>query len=176
MLAAMVPLLTTSRLVLRPLEGGDVDAVWRMLVLPDVRRYLCDDRILTRDEVAGILDDGGDAGTGYWIIEAAGTFVGLAALKPVAEVLVELVPMLAGEIEPTIALLPERWGQGLAGEALGAVLAHGYGALDRARIAAVCDLPNAASARMLARAGFARTGEHQGVHYRILSWTRPRGW
>lgn len=170
----MVPLLTTSRLVLRPLEAGDVDVVWRMLALPDVRRYLCDDRILTREEVAGILEDGDAAGMGHWVIEMDGGFAGLAGLKPVAQVLVDLVPMLAGEIDPTIALLPAHWGQGLASEALGAVLAHGYGTLGRERIAAVCDLPNAASARMLARAGFVRTGEHQGVHYRVVSWTRPR--
>ena len=48
--------------------------------------------------------------------------------------------------------------------------AHGFGALGLPRIAGVCDVPNARSAAMLARAGFRRTGEHQGVFYRIATW------
>lgn len=170
----MLPVLTTPRLVLRPATDADVDAVWRMLVLAQVRRYLCDDKVLARDTVAAIMADVPHETMGHWIIEDENGFAGLASLKPVAQVLVELVPMLGGEVEPTIALLPARWGQGRASEALGAVLAHGFGPLGLARIAAVCDLPNTASARMLARAGFQPTGEHQGVFYRIQTWTRNR--
>jgi hypothetical protein len=28
----------------------DLDAIWRLLTDPQVRRYLCDDRVLTRTE------------------------------------------------------------------------------------------------------------------------------
>ena len=86
-----------------------------------------------------------------------------------------LVPHLAGEVEPTVALHPALWCRGLAGEMLAAVLDHGFATLALPRIAAVCDVPNLASARMLARAGFQGTGEHPGPHWRVLSWRKDRG-
>ncbi|MCC7283890.1 MAG: GNAT family N-acetyltransferase [Acetobacteraceae bacterium] len=171
----MLPLLTTPRLVLRPAVAADIDAVWQMLVLPEVRRYLCDDIALPRATVAGIVGEAAfGAGLGLWVAERAGAFAGIAALKPVPPALVALVPALAGEIEPTVALLPALWRQGLAGEMLGAVLAHGFATLALPRIAAVCDVPNIASAAMLARAGFVPTGEHQGIAHRIRTWTLSR--
>jgi len=171
----MLPTLTTPRLVLRPAAEGDLDAVWRLLTLPDVKRYLCDDKLLPREVVASILADhiaAAEQGMGMWIVNHDGTFAGIAALKPVAAVLAELIPSLGGEVEPTIALDPALWGRGLAGEALGAVLAHGFGAICLPRIAGVCDAPNEASARMLARAGFRETGEHPGVYYRVKTWVK----
>ncbi len=171
----MLPTLTTPRLVLRPATEGDLDAVWRLLTLPDVKRYLCDDKKLPREVVAGILADhlaAAGKGMGMWIALHDGGFAGIAALKPVADVLVELIPALGGEVEPTIALDPALWGRGLAGEALAAVLAHGFATLGLARIAGVCDAPNLASARMLARAGFRETGEFPGVFYRVKVWQK----
>lgn len=173
----MLPVLRTSRLVLRPVAAADTEAVWRLLTDPDVRRYLCDDLVFPRETVAAIVAEHlavAPRGLGMWIAERDGAFAGIAALKAVAAVLADLVPVLKGEIEPTIALWPAFWGRGLAGEALGAVLAHGFGALGLARIAGVCDAPNLASARMLARAGFRETGEFPGVHYRVKTWTLDR--
>jgi len=171
----VLPPLETPRLALRPVAEDDVDTVWRLLTLPDVRRYLCDDRVLPRETVAAIVADhiGAAAqGLGMWIVLHEGRFAGIAALKPVAEVLVELIPALRGEVEPTIAFEPDLWGRGLAGEALDAVLAHGFGTLGMERIAGVCDAPNLASARMLARAGFREIGEFPGVHYRVKTWSK----
>lgn len=176
-LARMLPILTTPRLVLRPAAAADLDAVWALLVDPDVRRYLCDDKVLPRETVAGILAEClalAPQGMGMWIVENDGAMAGLASLKPVPDVLTALIPALAGEVEPTVALHPGFWHRGLAGEALAAVLGHGFAALALPRIAALCDVPNTASARMLARAGFRGTGEHPGLHYRLLSWIRAR--
>jgi len=170
---AMLPVLATPRLMLRPATGGDVEALWQMLILPEVRRYLCDDNILPRATVAGLVDEASGLhgrGLGLWVAEQAGAVAGLVALKPVADVLTALIPALAGEVEPTVALLPRHWGQGLAGEALAGVLAHGFATLGLARIAAICDVPNTASRRMLERAGFRRTGEHPGLKYRLHAW------
>jgi RimJ/RimL family protein N-acetyltransferase len=171
----MLPTLTTPRLVLRPATEADLDQLWQLLILPDVKRYLCDDKLLPREVVAGILADhlaAADEGMGMWIALHGGAFAGIAGLKPVAQVLVDLIPALGGEVEPTIALDPGLWGRGLAGEALEAVLAHGFGTLGLARIAGVCDAPNLASARMLARAGFREIGEFPGVHYRVKTWSK----
>lgn len=173
----MLPVLTTPRLVLRPVRSGDIDFLWTLLVLPDVRRFLCDDKVLPRDVVAGIVAESlalAPGGMGMWIAEQAGAMVGLVSLKPVPQVLADLIPALAGEIEPTVALHPDAWGNGLAGEMLAAALAHGFGALALPHIAAISDVPNAASARMLARAGFRQAGEHPGLHYRLFSWMLER--
>ncbi len=173
----MLPTLSTNRLALRPVRPGDTDFLWRLLILPDVRRYLCDDKALPRDVVAGIVAESlalVPSDMGMWIAEQAGAKVGLVSLKPVPQVLVDLIPVLDGEAEPTVALHPDAWGQGLAGEMLSAVLAHGFGALALPRIAAISDVPNTASAKMLARAGFRRTGEHPGLHYRLFSWMLER--
>jgi len=173
----MLPLLTTPRLVLRPALPSDTEAVWQLLLLPDVRRFLCDDKVLPRDVVAGIVAESlalAPGGMGMWMAEQAGAMIGLVSLKTVPQVLVDLIPALDGEAEPTIALHPDAWGQGLAGEALSAVLDHGFRALALPRIAAISDVPNAASAKMLARAGFRRTGEHPGLHYRLFSWMLER--
>lgn len=169
----MLPTLSTNRLALRPVRPGDTDFLWRLLILPDVRRFLCDDKVLPRDVVAGIVAESlalAPGGMGLWIAEQAGAMLGLVSLKPVPQVLVDLIPALEGEVEPTVALHPDAWGQGLAGEMLSEVLAYGFGALALPRIAALCDVPNAASAKMLARAGFRQTGEHPGLHYRLFSW------
>lgn len=177
MLRGMLPVLRTPRLMLRPVVEGDVDDVWRLLTDPDVRRYLCDDQVLARATVAAIVAEHlalAERGLGLWVIEHEGAMAGIAGLKTVAAVLAALVPSLDGEIEPTIALWPAFWRRGLAGEALGAVLAHGFATLGLARIAGVCDAPNLDSARMLARAGFRETGEFPGVHYRVKTWTLDR--
>ncbi len=43
--------------MLRPVGGADLDALWRLLTDPQMRRYLCDDRVLTRPEVETMLGD-----------------------------------------------------------------------------------------------------------------------
>jgi ribosomal-protein-alanine N-acetyltransferase len=174
----MLPVFSTPRLTLRPSGDEDIDVLWQLLTLPKVRRYLCDDKVLPRETVEAIIatDPQVEArGLGMWVTQRDGMVMGLAALRPVPDALVALVPQLAGEVEPTVALDPLHWGQGLASEALAALLGHGFGTLALPRIAAVCDTPNHASARMLRRAGFRETGEHPGPHYRVLTWTKDRG-
>jgi len=55
-------------------------------------------------------------------------------------------------------LVPEMRGQGLMGEAMGALLAHGFGALEAHRIEAEIEPDNTASARLARRLGFRREG------------------
>ena len=51
-------------------------------------------------------------------------------------------------------MVPSYWGQGLAGEGVGALIAHGFGALGLARIEAEVAPGNGASHKLLARLGF----------------------
>jgi hypothetical protein len=47
--------LETSRLVLSPVAFGDVGALRALLIHPDVRRWLCDGRVLSEAEVRGMV-------------------------------------------------------------------------------------------------------------------------
>jgi len=58
----------------------------------------------------------------------------------------------------TYFLSPEQWGQGLAGEALGAFLPQVFGRFTLGSVVAECFEDNAASRRVLQRLGFAETG------------------
>lgn len=153
-----LPVLSTPRLTLRPATAADADTLHALWTMPDVRRYLFDDRIIERDEVlAEIANDAAlnDRGLGMWTITRHDEegMVGAIALVPVAE-MVEADPSLAGEIEFGIGLHPLHWGLGLAAEALEAVLRYGFGTLGLTRIVGVADVPNVASRTLQERAGF----------------------
>jgi RimJ/RimL family protein N-acetyltransferase len=174
----MLPILTTPRLLLHAATEADLDRLWALLLDPQVRRYLCDDRELTRAEVAEMLAHSRTqwpAGMGMWMLCQEGQPVGCVGLHPVSALIADHVPPIAGEIEPTIALAPDRWGQGLAHEALEAAIAHGFDGLGLEHLVAVVDEPNQASHRLMARVGFVATGSASGRRYplRIYRLLRP---
>jgi len=174
----MQPTIETLRLVLTPAVPGDSRRLHALLAAPDVRRFLCDDRVLTTDEVSGLLDEAlalAADGLGFWMLMTkAGAFVGLAGLMPVFEGAVATFPEFAGDIEPTIALAPQAWGHFYAGEALAAVIAHA-GALGRRRLAALVDAPNMRSHRMVERAGFAMIGTTPGPRHTLVAYVAETG-
>jgi RimJ/RimL family protein N-acetyltransferase len=94
-------------------------------------------------ETAWGLDTGGDGENGL---------VGIISLKP----------RPAGEAEIGYWVAPAFWGTGLAGEAVGAVVRHAR-ARGLAALTAQVFQDNAASIRVLTRAGFACLGE-DAVH------------
>lgn len=155
------PTLTTPRLALRPATDADLDALWRLLTHPQVRRYLCDDQVLTRAEVQEMLAMSiaqWPAGMGFWMLRGhEAELIGCIGLHPVTAGIVAHAPDLAGEIEPTIALAPDHWGRGYGTESLGAVIAYAFEALGLAHLVAVVDAPNARSHRLMLRVGFTPT-------------------
>ena len=190
----MQPALATTRLRLRPARADDADALWALWTDPDVRRFLWDDRVIGRDEAADTVADClalAARGLGLWLLlprpaddaaddaaDAAAhepALLGCAGLLPVG-VAAEHEPRIAGLVEPLVALAPRAWGRGYAAEALAALLAHAGGTLGLSRLAAVTDVPNVASDRMLLRAGFAPLGESTGPRYplRTYLWERAR--
>lgn len=140
----MQPALSTARLSLRPVTLGDVDTLRTVWTDPLVRKYLWDDREISREEAATTL--------------AAGTLLGCADLLPVSTA-AEYDPRLAGLVEPLVALTPRAWGRGYAAEALAGLQRYARSALGLERLAGVTDVPNAASDRMLRRAGCRVLGE-----------------
>ncbi len=63
-------------------------------------------------------------------------------------------------------LMPDCWGQGLAGEALAALLAHAYGPLGLHRVAAEVDVDNPRSSALLDRLGFRHEGVRRGYEWK----------
>jgi RimJ/RimL family protein N-acetyltransferase len=68
----------------------------------------------------------------------------------------------------TIGTLPSTWGQGDAGEVVGALLCYTFEELGQEAVAAIADGPNTASRRMLERAGFRKSPRRQDRSIRSL--------
>ena len=178
----MQPTFTTPRLELTPAGLSDVDTLWALWTDPAVRRFLWDDRQISRAEAAATIDDClalATRGLGLWVLvpRAEGepsarrtlAAVGCAGLLPVTTA-AEHEPRLAGLVEPLVALAPNVWGRGYAAEALGALLSYASGTLGLPRLAGVTDVPNVASDRMLRRAGFTVLSETPGPRYPLRTY------
>jgi ribosomal-protein-alanine N-acetyltransferase len=174
----MLPVLTTRRLTLHGVCQADLDLLWQLLTDPQVRRYLCDNQILSRADVQEMLTVSlaqAAQGMGFWMLrDHESKHVGCIGLHPVSHGIVSHAPHLDGEVEPTIALAPDRWGQGLATEALAAVVAYAFETLGLERLVAVVDEPNHASQRLMGRVGFMPTGSTSGPCYPLRTYRLPR--
>jgi [ribosomal protein S5]-alanine N-acetyltransferase len=186
----MQPTFTTRRLVLRPTTPADLDSLWTLWKDPAVRRFLWDDRVISRDEAAGALADCvavSAQGLGLWLLHARGeeideetdaempnALLGCAGLLPVSSA-ATYEPRLTGLVEPLVALAPHAWGRGYAQEALAALLAHSHTTLGLTRLAGVTDVPNEASDRMLRRAGFAVLSERPGPRFPLRTYLWEAG-
>ncbi|HVV13046.1 GNAT family N-acetyltransferase [Amycolatopsis sp.] len=161
-----VPTLTTSRLVLRGLRAEDTGAVLRVFADPETSRYFAadfSDPGQCRAMIGRRLAYEGPEGQGHWVLEHEGEVVGLAHLRPSAE-----LPGKAAEIG--YFLDPAHGGKGLATEAAQALLSHGFATLGLPAIWAVVHESNVASRKLAARLGFLDMGEgeHYGATHRIL--------
>jgi RimJ/RimL family protein N-acetyltransferase len=145
--------LSTERLVLRPVTADDHAALLAHWTEPDVRRFLFDGAALSAGEVtetiAESIRDFAASGYGIWLIEpGSGTgsgagLVGTAGLRPLEE---------SGQ-EIFYSLAPGAWGRGYATEAARAVVKYGLGALGLPEVLAEVDEGNAASVAVVKRLG-----------------------
>jgi RimJ/RimL family protein N-acetyltransferase len=167
----------TSRLTLRPVSGSDLSDLWRMWTDPEVRRFLWDDRVISREEAATTIADCealSAGGLGLWVLHTRDAIdstpaIGCAGLFPVTTA-ATYEPRVAGLVEPLVALRPEHWGRGYAAEALQALIEHARSTLGLTQLAAVSDVPNVRSDRMLRRAGFNELSETDGPRYRLRTY------
>jgi [ribosomal protein S5]-alanine N-acetyltransferase len=140
----------TERLHLRPCVEGDVDALHRLWTDAQVRRYFWDDAVIERARAAEVIESSvesfGAHGFGQWVISPKGgeDLIGFCGLRHFGE---------PPEVELLYGLAPSFWGRGLATEAACAMLCDGFGRLGLGRIYAGTDPPNAASVRVMERAG-----------------------
>jgi RimJ/RimL family protein N-acetyltransferase len=142
-------LLSTERLVLRPVMADDHAAVLAHWTQPDVRRFLFDGAALSGVEVAETIDESiGDfaaRGFGVWLIELGSTadLIGTAGLRPLG----------SSGLEIFYSLAPGAWGHGYATEAARAVVEYGLGPLGLPEVLAEVDEGNAASVAVVKRLG-----------------------
>lgn len=163
---------------LRPAAADDLDVLLTLLHDEQVRRYLCDGTILPRERVAETLarsDQLDPRGLGLWMIEqTSGDFVGAAGLEPVSEE-VAAAPAMAGGVEPLIALHPEYWGRGLAGEAMGSLIRYARGSLGLPQLVAAVDEPNIRSHRLMEKCGFVPAVRTQGPANELVLYRMQLG-
>jgi RimJ/RimL family protein N-acetyltransferase len=146
--------LETEALVLRPASVPDIDVIHALWTHAAVRRFLFDDRVISREEALGFLErsetEFRESGYGIWLFyeKSSGSLAGFCGLLRSPEGAPSLV----------FGTDPDDWGRGYAPQAASAVLAHALETLGLARVAADVDEPNQASVRVLEKLGMRRTG------------------
>jgi [ribosomal protein S5]-alanine N-acetyltransferase len=149
--------LTTERLVLRPVTAQDHAVLLSHWTLPDVRRFLFDGEALSAAEVAETIEesvrDFNEDGYGIWLIQDGTGLVGTTGLRPLDELGLEIFYSLA----------PGSWGKGYATEAARAVVEHALVDLGLPEVMAEVDEGNAASVAVVKRLGMTPFGVVPGV-------------
>lgn len=140
----------TARLRLCPLRSEDVDDFHRLLIDPDVRKYLCDDKVLDTEQAASFIDGS------HASFESNG--FGLWAVRPREEdILIGFCGFWFFHDPPELQLLygiaPKYWGKGLATEVARVMMRYGFEEHSLDRIIASADVPNLASLRVMEKAG-----------------------
>jgi ribosomal-protein-alanine N-acetyltransferase len=170
--ASGVPSLTTARLALRPFTAADLDAVHALWTDADMRRYLCDDKIVSREQSQEWLE-GSTTGFerrrfGLWGTHerASDALIGFCGCRD----------WPSGEPELMYGLLRPWWGRGLATESATAVLDYVFETLGHPVVMAATDPPNVASIRVMERLGMAFDwrGEMHGLDTVVYRLSRER--
>lgn len=149
------PVLETERLILRPISNDDLAATHRVFDDPAVRRYLWDDRPVSLEDTASVVQasarDFSERGVGLFGVRLRGAeeLVGLCGLRWEDGI---------GDMEIIYCLLPELWGRGLATEAAEACLRFAFEEARLERVMAGADEPNAASLRIIEKLGMRFVG------------------
>lgn len=163
------PTLATARLALAPLSVRDATACHPLLADEEVVYYLGFGPCVTLAETEDLLrawETKQTAGEEYrWSVRRHGEarLIGLCSLKGPHS------PRRRAEVGYMLAR--DCWGQGYAGEAVRAILSHGFGPLGLNRIEAMAFAENEASRRLLTKLGFRQEG-----YLRQHAWEKGRYW
>lgn len=153
----------TSRLKLRPYTVADLDNLHRIFIDPQVRKYLCDDRIIPREWVAAEIENNIKSfelhGFGQWSIflKETSELIGFCGFR----FFYDNPP----ELQLLYGLSPQYWGKGLATEAATAMIQYGFTEHKFEQIISATDVENIASARVMERIGmkFTQRAHKEGL-------------
>ena len=151
-----LPVLETDRLLLRKMTPDDAEAVFAYASDPETSRYVIWETHLSVEDsraflelVASRCESGGEPEWGI-VYKGDHRFVGTCGF-------VNWEPEHA-RAELGYVLSREYWGRGLASEAARAMISFGFTVMDLNRIEARCISENAASARVMQKAGMTYEG------------------
>jgi ribosomal-protein-alanine N-acetyltransferase len=147
--------LRTGHILLRPWTREDVDALHALWTAPEVRRYLWDDAIITRDTAEQLVEShlvtAEKYGIGYWALHippppspAAVPIAGFFGFRFIGD---------GPGIELMYGLQAECWGKGLATEACLAALEYLWCSTGYQQVYARTDPPNHKSVQVMLRLG-----------------------
>jgi RimJ/RimL family protein N-acetyltransferase len=158
-----LPLIQTSRLILRPWQPADLPPFAAMNADPGVMRYF--PSTLSPEQSAAFLNrietHFNNHGFGVFALEeiSSGDFIGYCGF---------MIPAFRAWFTPCVEigwrLRPTSWGRGLATEAARACLAHGFGKLGFSRIYSFTATLNLPSERVMQRIGMRKEGEFDHPH------------
>ena len=171
----MQPVLTTERLILRPLTAADRDQLAGVFGGAGVRRYLFDNEEVSQETLDTIMAEDlrqGADGRGMWLIARDGGVIGCVVLHRDWPPTLTTWPAFAGETEIVIALMEEHWGRGYAHEAVEAALAYASDTLGIRRVVTLVDEPNQRSRKLMNRCGFQQIGAAQGPLHTNIAYER----
>ncbi len=161
--------LSTSRLQLRLYEHADAEPLQRIYTQPDVAKYLLEDPWTEEDalrQISGRISKTGLDSTSHslaLVIEYQGKIVG--------DVMLRLTDIERDVAEIGWVLAPNAGGQGLATEAVSAVLDLGLTVYKVHRIVAQMDARNRSSARLAERVGMLREAHLRQNWWNKGEWT-----
>lgn len=168
-------ILQTSCLTLRHLAPADAPFILALLNDPDWLRFIGDRGVRTVEQAAAYIAAGPMAmyareGFGLYLVElrAGGTPIGICGL---------IKRDFLDDVDLGFAFLPQGRGQGYALEAAEAVLRHAASALGLRRVAAITDLENHRSMRLLEKLGlrFERLLVYPGEEAPVRLFVRELG-
>jgi len=151
----MNSLLETPRLILRELQNEDAASMFELDSNAEVHRYLGNTPVQSKEESEKIIlfirKQYVDNGIGRWALieKASGEFMGWAGLKLVKE-------EINGHkdfYDLGYRLMPRYWGKGYATEAGKALVTYAFETLQAKNVFAFVDAENAASIKVLQKAG-----------------------
>ena len=160
----------TKRMLLRPWTREDVDSLHALWTAPEVRRYLWDDIVITRDTAEQVVESHLDTvkrhGIGYWALHILPS-IGLVG-SPVAGFCGFRFIGNGPEIELMYGLRPEYWGTGLATEACIASLESLWRSTKLAQVYARTDPQNQKSVQVMLRLGMTHVSTTQSMVTYVL--------
>lgn len=145
----------TERLVLRPYDAGDLDALHRVLYSDELAMALLGgprELVATRAALERSIRQQSVDGYSFWPVVAreSGELIGEAGLFPLSPG--------GPDISLGYAFGPAHWGRGYATEAARAVLSEAFGALGMQRVVAITREANEGSRNVLRKLGFRLEG------------------
>jgi len=168
MLGPAPPVLTTARLRLRGLGIEDVDSLYAVFSDAETMRWWsgpphATPRV-TAEMLGGILAQFANGAGVEWAITRREDGVAIGKIGHWRW------QRAHSRSEVGFIVRRDLWGQGLASEALRAVLAWGFGEMGLHSVEAQLDAENAASARTLERVGFRQEGRLREAYWDGKGW------